>query len=114
LFEVVVMFYFLLFVLVVMTIIVVLTMAEAAAAGGNTSWSLPRNPHSGSWARHKWFRELLEDRGQEDSYFGSIGGYLRQYSTAEDRSAWRNFEWDCAIQHAGKVVEAASIELVLC
>ncbi len=61
--------------------------------------------------RHKWFREFLESWGQEDTYFGSIGGWLKQYGTTDDRYAWRNFEWDCVIQHAVKVAEVAGLKL---
>lgn len=63
--------------------------------------------------RHEWFRAWLTQEGRGSEYFGSIGGWLKEYATEEDRYAWQDYEWEAIKQHAIQVAASVGIELRL-
>ena len=45
---------------------------------------------------HEWFKAFLRSIGREGEYFGSIGGWLKEYSDTGDRYAWSEYRLERA------------------
>ena len=58
---------------------------------------VPRPDH-GTW--HKHFLKWLGSIGQESSYWGTIGGWLKEVGTQEDRWAWDDYRGEAASRMA--------------
>ncbi|MEE9192521.1 MAG: hypothetical protein V3U04_07930 [Candidatus Aerophobetes bacterium] len=66
-------------------------------------------PGHAQW--HEWFQEFLEQRDRSEEYFGSIGGWIKQYASEEDYRDWENFKPSCVVRYAIEIATAAGVKI---
>ncbi len=66
-------------------------------------------PDHAQW--HEWFQEFLEQRDRSEEYFGSIGGWIKQYASKEDYRDWENFKSSCVVRYAMEIAAAAGAKI---